>query len=153
MIGNAIPDIPRLYTALAEWLSCLVIVLSLKPAISRYKVALLSLLYLGVLIAFMELTANVVLWLWLPCMLAAFFLMTGFVFFCTKASYYESVYYAVLAFSTAECIASVEWQIINYTYRDAFEIPLWAEVLALCWATSTMSPRKRAPTNCFRSIK
>ena len=59
MIGNAIPDIPRLYTALAEWLSCLVIVLSLKPAISRYKVALLSLLYLGVLIAFLELTANI----------------------------------------------------------------------------------------------
>ena len=131
MIGNAIPDIPRLYTALAEWLSCLVIVLSLKPAISRYKVALLSLLYLGVLIAFLELTANIVLWLWLPCMLAAFFLMTGFVFLCTKANYYESVYYAVLAFSTAECIASVEWQIINYTYRDASEIPLWAEVLAL----------------------
>ncbi|MBE6699564.1 MAG: sensor histidine kinase [Ruminococcaceae bacterium] len=131
MIGNAIPDIPRLYTALAEWLSCMVIVLSFKPAISRYKVALFSVLYLGVLIAFMELTATVVLWLWLPCMLVAFFLMTGFVFLCTKANYYESVYYAVLAFSTAECIASIEWQIIHYTYRDVSPTPLWAEVLVL----------------------
>ena len=131
MIGNAIPDIPRLYTALAEWLSCMVIVLSLKPAIGRHKTVLFSVLYLGVLIAFMELTATVVLWLWLPCMLAAFFLMTGFIFLCTKANYYESVYYAVLAFSTAECIASVEWQIINYTYRDASQTPLWAEALAL----------------------
>lgn len=131
MIGHAIPDIPRLYTALAEWLSCMVIVLSLKPAIGRYKMALLSALYLGVLIAFMELTANVVLWLWLPCMLAAFLLMTTFIFLCTKATYYESVYYGVLAFSTAECIASVEWQIINYTYSDIAQTPIWAEVLAL----------------------
>ena len=131
MIGHAIPDIPRLYTALAEWLSCMVIVLSLKPAVGRYKMALLSALYLGVLVAFMELTANIVLWLWLPCMLAAFFLMTGFIFYCTKANYYESVYYGVLAFSTAECIASVEWQIINYTISDITQIPLWAEVLAL----------------------
>lgn len=131
MTGNAIPDIPRLYTALAEWLSCMVIVLSLKPALGRYKTILLSALYLGVLIAFMELTANVVLWMWLPCMLAAFFIMSGFIFLCTKASYYESIYYAVLAFSTAECIASVEWQIINYTNRATSKIPLWIEIVAL----------------------
>ena len=87
MIGHAIPDIPRLYTALAEWLSCMVIVLSLKPAIGRHKMALLSVLYLGVLIAFMELTANVVLWLWLPCMLAAFLLMTGFTYFNIKLAH------------------------------------------------------------------
>lgn len=131
MIGHAIPDIPRLYTALAEWLSCMVIVLSLKPAIGRYKTAIFSLLYLGVLVAFMEVTATVVLWLWVPCMLAVFLLMTVFIFICTKVNYYESVYYAVLAFSTAECIASVEWQTINYIYRDASQTPLWAEVLAL----------------------
>ena len=131
MTAHAIPDIPRLYTALAEWLSCMVIVLSLKPSIGRYKAALLSVFYLGVLISFMELTATVVLWLWLPCMLAVFLLMTAFIFLCTKANYYESVYYAVLAFSTAECIASVEWQIINYSYRDATQIPLWAEILVL----------------------
>ena len=131
MTGNAIPDIPRLYTALAEWLSCMVIVLSLKPAIGRYKTVLFSVLYLGVLIAFMELTATIVLWLWLPCMLAAFALMTGFVFLCTKATYYESVYYAVLAFSTAECIASVEWQLINYTFGDVSQIPLLAEAAVL----------------------
>lgn len=131
MTGNAIPDIPRLYTALAEWLSCMVIVLSLKPAIGRYKVALFSALYLGVLIAFMELTATIVLWLWLPCMLAAFFLMTSFIFLCTKATYYESVYYAVLAFSTAECIAAVEWQLINYTFGGVSNIPLLAEIAVL----------------------
>ncbi len=35
MIGNAIPDIPRLYTALAEWLSCVTLVVLLKPRLPR----------------------------------------------------------------------------------------------------------------------
>ena len=131
MTGNAIPDIPRLYTALAEWLSCMVIVLSLKPQTSKVRLALYSTLYLALLIAFMEITATVIIWLWLPCMLAAFFSMLGFIYLCTKAKLYESTYYAVLAFSTAECIATVEWQIINYSYTDVSQMPLWAEIIAL----------------------
>lgn len=131
MTGNAIPDIPRLYTALAEWLSCLVIVLSVKPSISRKKLVFCSLSYLLLLITFMEITANVIIWLWLPCMILAFFSMTGFINYCTKFNYYESVYYSVLAFLTAECIASIEWQLINYTYSDVSQMPLWLEILAL----------------------
>lgn len=131
MTGNAIPDIPRLYTALAEWLSCLVIVLSLKPNINRNKLIIYSVAYLAILIAFLELTATVVLWLWLPCMLVAFMSMTAFVYICTKSNYYESIYYAVLAFTTAECIASFEWQLVNYTYSDVSFMPLWIELLVL----------------------
>ena len=131
MTGNAIPDIPRLYTALAEWLSCMVIVLSLKPNIKRKNLVFYSIIYLAFLIAFMEITATIVIWLWLPCMIFAFMLMTGFVYICTKSNYYESVYYAVLAFSTAECIASLEWQLINYTYQDVSQMPLWVEFGAL----------------------
>jgi hypothetical protein len=64
-------------------------------------------------------------------MLTAFIAMTGFVYLCTKSNYYESVYYAVLAFSTAECIASLEWQLIRYTYADVSKMPLWIEISAL----------------------
>ena len=77
MIGHTIPDIPRIYTALAEWLSCLIIVLSLKPNVSRKKLIGFSLIYLVSLIIFMELTATIVIWLWVPCMLIAFISMTG----------------------------------------------------------------------------
>ena len=79
----------------------------------------------------MEMTATVVIWLWLPCMIFAFLLMTGFIHLCTKTSYYQSLYYTVLAFSTAECIASVEWQIVNYSYTDIDQIPIWAKLCAL----------------------
>ena len=131
MSGNVIPDIPRLYTALAEWLSCLMLVLLLKPKVKRSRLTVYSTLYLGLIIAFMELTATVVIWLWIPCMLAAFAMMAAFIYFTTKTDYRESVYYAVLAFSAAETVASIEWQIVNYVYKDLSVMPIWAEALLL----------------------
>ena len=97
-MGNAIPDIPRLYTALAEWLSCVMLLLLIKPKLSKKLCVLVSALYLGALIVFMEVTANVVLWLWLPCMVLAFLSMAAFLWCCGRISFYKSIYYAVLAF-------------------------------------------------------
>ena len=62
MIGNVIPDIPRLYTALAEWLSCVTLVALLRPKLPKGRQVLCAAVYLLALVAFMELTANVVLW-------------------------------------------------------------------------------------------
>lgn len=135
MIGNAIPDIPRIYTALAECISCVTVVLLIKPKISKPKFVLYTALYLALLIAFMELTANVILLLWMPCMIVAFLLMSAFISICVKASFYRSIYYAVLAFSAAELIASFEWQIINYVDVEslhwAFEIFVLFSVYAV----------------------
>ena len=131
MIGHAIPDIPRLYTALAEWLSCMMLIALLTPKTKKITLALYSGVYLALLIVFMELTARVVLWMWLPCMLIAFLSMASFLYLCTKASYYESIYYAVLAFSSAELLASVEWQIVNFIYADISQMPFWAATLLL----------------------
>ena len=131
MSGNVIPDIPRLYTALAEWICCLMLVLLLKPKIEKRRLVIYSALYLGLIIAFMELTATVVIWLWIPCMLAAFTLMAAFIYFTTKTDFRESVYYAVLAFSAAETVASLEWQLANYIYKDISAMPHWAEAILL----------------------
>ena len=129
MSGNVIPDIPRFYTAFAEWLSCLMIVMLLKPKLGKHKLVIYSVIYLAMLVIFMELTATVVIWLWIPCMLAAFMSMTGFIYLTAGVSYYESVYYAVLAFTAAEMIASLEWQVVNYIYKDVSTMPWWAEIL------------------------
>ena len=131
MSGNAIPDIPRIYTALAEWLSCLLIVMLLKPKTEKKKLLIYSILYLLILIPFMELTATVLIWLWIPCILAAFISMTAFIHLCTKRKYYECVYYAVLSFSAAEFIASFEWQMVNYAFDDVTKRPWWAGMLIL----------------------
>lgn len=131
MIGNAIPDIPRLYTALAEWLSCVMLVVLLKPRMPRLRLVLCAAVYLAVLVAFMELTATVVLWMWLPCMLLAFLSMAGFLSLCTGLRYYESVFYALLAFSVAELMASLEWQVVNFFYKDITLMPRWVEAVVL----------------------
>lgn len=132
MSVNVIPDIPRLYTALAEWISCFLIVLLLKPRIKTRKFVFFSVIYLLVLIAFMELTANVILWMWLPCMLAAFIMMAYFIYICAKVKFLDGVYYAILSFSVAEFIASFEWQIANYIFVDITKMPVFAEILLLC---------------------
>ena len=131
MIGNAIPDIPRLYTAIAEWLCCGMFVLFLGPRIKKLHLVVFSVLYLLLLSVFMVVTATVTLWLWIPCMLIAFFSMTGFIWFCNKISFYESIYYSVMAFSIAECIASLEWQLVNHFYPENDKMPLWFEILAI----------------------
>lgn len=131
MVGNAIPDIPRIYTALAEWLSCGLFVLLLGPKYKALKFSLLAAVYLVLLTFFMEITATITLLLWIPCMLVAFFSMAGFIWICNKTSFFESIYYAIMAFSIAECIASLEWQIVNYFFADINEIPWWLEVIAI----------------------
>ena len=130
MIGNAIPDIPRFYTAFAEWLCCGMFVLLLGPKVRRLPLALLGAGYLFLLIFFMEITATITLWLWIPCMLVAFFSMAGFIWYCNKTSFYESIFYAVMAFSFAECIASVEWQIVNAIFGDISTTPLVYEIIS-----------------------
>ena len=128
-MGNAIPDIPRFYTAFAEWLCCGMFVLLLGPAVKKLRLTLLGGAYLLLLTLFMELTATITLWLWIPCMLVCFFSMATFIWYCNKVSFYESIFYAVMAFSMAECIASLEWQLVNLIFDDPSEMLLIVEIL------------------------
>lgn len=130
-MGNTIPDIPRLYTVIAEWASCLMIVVLLKPKIGKAQLALMSAVYLVCLALFMSATATITLWLWIPCMLVAFFSIALFIWYSNKISFYEAIYYAVLAFSVAECIASIDWQLINFFFVGAKDIPFWIEAITL----------------------
>ena len=68
---TALPDIPRLYTALAECLSVLLITPTLVPRFSKMVTAGVTLLWAAVLSAFLGLTGNVPGRFWIPCMAAA----------------------------------------------------------------------------------
>ena len=125
-MGNL--DIPRLYTVLAEWLSCFMLAQLLRPRIGKGKFYGISAIYLVILTIFMELTADTPLYIWIPCMILAFLSMAAFISICIKINFVESIFYAVLAFSLAECIASLEWQIVNYLYSDINAMPLYVEL-------------------------
>ena len=68
---TALPDIPRLYTALAECLSVLLITPALVPRFSKTVTAGVTLLWAAVLSAFLGLTGNVPGRFWIPCMATA----------------------------------------------------------------------------------
>ena len=131
MSGHVIPDIPRLYTALAEWVSCMMVVWLLKPKMEKNKFTVSSIAYLVIIVLFMQLTENVFIWLWIPCMIAAFMSLVGFIYVTAKVTFYESIYYAVLAFSVAEMAASLEWQIVNLIFSDVSSIHWLVEAFLL----------------------
>lgn len=128
---NAIPDIPRLYTAVAECLCAVIIIMISGRNVVKKKTFVCTAVYFGLLVAFLELTANIVIWMWIPCMIAAFLLMCAYVYLCANVSFKKSVYYGMLAFSAAELIASLEWQIVNYAYSDPASMPWYVEILIL----------------------
>ena len=68
---TALPDIPRLYTALAECLSVLLVTPALMPRFSKAVTVGVTLLWAAVLSAFLALTGDVPGGLWIPCMAAA----------------------------------------------------------------------------------
>lgn len=130
---NALPDIPRLYTALAEWLACLLYVLSLRRRFSRWVTAGLSAAVLAVLSVFMHFTATdrVPLVWWLPCMAAAVALMYGYLFLCCELSAQGAGYCCARAFILAEFAASLEWQVHCYLLLGRTWANGWAALLLL----------------------
>ncbi len=108
---NIYQDIPRLYTAIAEWLACMTYCLVLKRKVSRPHFILISGISLFVQIAFLYYTRDLHLYFWIPCMIFAVFLMYIFMFIVCDDSKNVIGYYCARAFLLAELAASLEWQL------------------------------------------
>ena len=108
---TAVPDIPRLYTALAECLATLLYARQLTPRYSSRRSTVNSLIWMAGLAVFMQLTGSVPLVLWLPCMVAAIGSMYLFLWRTCETTPLEAGYYCARAFILAELAASVEWQL------------------------------------------
>lgn len=137
-MGNAIPDIPRIYTAIAEWTACLIFIVMLKPRGSKKRIVLTTFGVLTLQMTFLHITGRVNLWFWLPCMIIAFFNMTVFLYLCCRITYWESVYYGVFAFVIAECMASLEWQLFNWLFPDGRLIVWWLQGLSIALIYGTL---------------
>lgn len=130
-----LPDIPRLYTALAEWLACLLYVLALRPRFGKAATALLSGGWLLVMGAFLQLTGHVPLVWWIPCMAAAVGGMYLMLLSVCDISALDAGYCCARAFILAEFAASLEWQLHCYLWPDRpgahpFSLLLMAAVYA-----------------------
>ena len=133
---TALPDIPRLYTALAECLAVLLVTPALAPRFSRAVTGGVTLLWAAVLSAFLGLTDNVPGGLWIPCMAAAIGFSYLYLWGMWNITLLEAEYHCARAFILAELAASVEWQLhcALWPARGPWE-PLALLLLALVYGT------------------
>ncbi|MBE6481457.1 MAG: sensor histidine kinase [Actinomyces ruminicola] len=119
MIQEALPDIPRLWTALAEWGACLLYVLATwRPQDSRRRGVTVMAGALPALCAYQVLAARLPISLWLAGMLGAVAAMWGVLHLALNGSLRRSTYLVVRAFVAAELVASLEWQLEVFILRD-----------------------------------
>lgn len=111
-------DIPRLYTAIAEWAACMVYILNMKKRFEGKTFALLALAGLLVQSTFLVATGNVDIIWWIPCMITAVVFMIGFIRLCHKGSWKDAVYVGLHAFVLAEFAASFEWLLHCYFFEE-----------------------------------
>ena len=114
---NVYQDIPRIYTALAEWLACLTYCLVMKRKVKNEDFILVTILCLIVQSMFLVLTKGLPVVFWIPCMLVAVGIMYAYMAFCCDDSRNVIGYYCVRAFLLAELAASLEWQ-LAYFFRN-----------------------------------
>ena len=109
-----IPNVPRYYTAVAEWIACLVYVLILKKRYSAAGTA--GILVGGLAVQMLIQLADGMLpeILWVPGMLVAVASMGGLIMLCCEMSLKNAMYNSVRAFLLAELAASLEWQLYFY---------------------------------------
>lgn len=107
-------DIPRLYTAIAEWLFCLVFIIFSKKRIKGIFLYLTIAGFAGAMIGFHILAETLPITLWIAGMIFGFFMMFMFIYTTTKHNLISSGYLTVLAIVIAEFTASFHWQLYYY---------------------------------------
>ena len=106
-----LPDIPRLYTALAEALAVLVYAQAAPPRAAKPVTYAATAGWAAVLGVFLRLTGSVPLAWWLPCMVAAIAWLSLYLWGTREMNLLEAGYSCDREFILAELAASVEWQL------------------------------------------
>ena len=108
---TTLPDIPRLYTALAEVLAVLLYAHRLPPRMNQRVIWGVEAGWAVLLGAFLQATGKVPLAWWIPCMAMAILSMLLFLWVTRSITLLEAGYVCARAFILAELAASVEWQL------------------------------------------
>lgn len=128
-MNDMLPDIPRVYTAIAEWLACMVQIAILHKRLKHWQTGVLSIFFLAAQSCFLIFTDHVPISMWLLCMLVAMMGMLLFLTVCCKEKGKVLICACVKAFLLAEFAASLEWQfhcflLLNSVREKIFELPL-----------------------------
>lgn len=110
----SVPDIPRLYTALAEWGACVLALLLANPRNNRTETVGISLAFLAAQCLLMVPTGGLPGLLWILCMIAAVVLMLLNIWVCCRLPFIAAAFHCIRAFLLAEFAASLEWQLYYF---------------------------------------
>lgn len=146
-----LPDIPRLYTALAEWLGCMIYVLVLRRRLRGPRLWLAAAGTLAVQCGVQLLAGALPLALWIPGMAAAVLAMTGCIALLCRLPWPDTLYCTIRAFTVAEFAASLEWQ-LHCFYFGRLEpasslraLALLAAVYGLVYGGVWLAERRQLP--------
>lgn len=115
-MNDVLPEIPRFYTALAEWLACIVYISVLKKRLCGWKLITFAGGFLFVQLSYMVLTKDLPIAFWIPTMLVAIGMMFFLIYISSDITMLEAGYFSIRAFVAAELVASLEWQVYNFYF-------------------------------------
>ncbi len=159
MSPDALPDIPRLLTGLAEWGACLVYLVALGKRTSRRRVAVLAAIALPVLIGMQLLAGRMPLGLWPVGMAASVGLMFALVRWAGRLSATDAGYVTARALVVAELVASLHWQ-LHCFFFDAAPMPTTVPQVAFvvlaygaCFALAYLVERRNFPRDVALDVR
>lgn len=132
MIVDALPDIPRGYTSIAEWSACFVYILILRKRFSG--AALVGILALGAaaLFGIQTFAGTLPIPLWTLGMGLAVAGMFALLFGAATLSAKDAGYFTARALVLAELVAAFEWQLDYYFLPPSADVsPLWRVAVML----------------------
>lgn len=113
-----VKDIPRLYTGIAEWAGCMVILLLCRRKIREGWFIAAGIAALIVQCGILIITANVDAGItWVSIMFLAIFVQFFFIALCADIPLRGAIYGTAAAFLHAEFAASLEWQLHTWLSR------------------------------------
>lgn len=131
MTPVVLTEIPRLYTAIAEWGACTIYILMLKKRFRGAKMAIVMITGLFVQGGIQLVAGTLPTSLWIFGMTLAIGMMACYIHFCCEVSWANSGYYCVMAFILAEFAASLEWQLYYYIVFTTGNTKMWLNLLVL----------------------
>jgi sensor histidine kinase YesM len=125
VITDALPDIPRHLTAIAEWGACVLYIVVLVKGFT-WRLAVGLPLGLALLLGVQWVNGQLPIALWAPGMIVAIAVMFGLLWFTLRQSVLSTMFLAARALILAEFVASLQWQL-----RSFFEPALIVEVASV----------------------
>lgn len=131
MIQDALPDIPRVYTGLAEWAACVVYILLIRQRLTRRQLVVALAGGLALQVGVQILAGELPLPLWAVGMAVAGATMYALLYACAGVSVRDAGYFVARAFVLAELVASLQWQLDNFFFHAGAEAPIAAPRIGL----------------------